>query len=93
MMLEFLGFPQNRPTVIFEDNNACIQMAQNAANTSRSKHIDLRKYYLKELERRNIVQLVRVSFIDQHADFLTKSVSGDNLSRHHRFVCGYPRHH
>ena len=91
MMLEFLGFPQHNPTVIFEDNNACIQMAQNAANTSRTKHIDLRKYYLKELERRDIVQLIRVSSHDQHADFLTKQVAPESHSRHHRFVAGYPR--
>ena len=93
MMLEFLGFPQTQPTVIFEDNNACIQMAQNAANTSRSKHIDLRKFYLKELERRDIVQLIRVSSHDQHADFLTKQVAPESHSRHHRFMAGYPQHH
>jgi hypothetical protein len=92
MMLEFLGFPQSKPTVIFEDNNACMQMSENASNTSRTKHIDLRKFYLKELVRRDIVYLVRVSTHLQHADFLTKPVSGDVLSRHHRFVCGYPRY-
>ena len=90
MMLEFLGFPQDKPTIIFEDNNACLQMSDKAANTSRSKHIDLRKFYLKELVRRDIIILVRVSTHDQHADFLTKATDGNTLSRHHRFVCGYP---
>jgi hypothetical protein len=92
MMLDFFGFPQDDATIIFEDNNACIQMSDNAANTSRTKHINLRKFYLKELVRRRIIHLIRVSTHDQHADFLTKAVDGDVLSRHHRFVCGYSQY-
>ena len=90
MMFEFLGFPQQEATVIFEDNKACVQMAQNPANASRTKHIDLREFYLKELERRNLVRLVHVSTNEQHADFLTKSLSHEKHRAHHRFVCGYP---
>jgi hypothetical protein len=58
-------------------------MAQNAVNASRTKHINLSKYCLKDLERCDIVQLVSVTSMDQHADVLTKSVTGDTVRHHH----------
>ena len=69
MMMEFLGFQQVNPTIIFDDNAACYQMSRNPAHTSRIKHIDLRRFYLKELVNRHIIQLEPVSTRDQHADF------------------------
>ena len=88
-MMEFLGFPQMTPTIIFEDNAACIQMSRNPAHKSRTKHIDLRRFYLKELVNRHIIQLESVSNRDQHADFLTKAVSFDKFQYHHRSISGY----
>ena len=90
MMFELLGFPQSHPTVIFEVNNADIHISENPSNTSRTRHINLRRYYLKEVVRRDIIILVRVNTQNQHADFLTQPTSGEVLSREHRFVCSYP---
>ena len=89
VMMEFLDFPQVNPTIIFEDNAACIQMSRNPAHTSRTKHIDLLRFYLKELVNRHIIQLDSVSTRDQHAEFLTKAVSFDKLQYHHRSISGY----
>ena len=68
--MELLGSPQTGPTVICEENNVCIQLAQNAANTSRTKHVGLWTFCLKQLERLDIVGLICATSMDQHADFV-----------------------
>ena len=64
-------------------------MSRNPAHTSRTKHIDLRRFYLKELVNRHIILLEPVSLRDQHAEFLTKSASFDKLQYRHRSISGY----
>jgi hypothetical protein len=89
MMLDHMGLPQRNATIIFEDNTACIAMSQNPVERVRSKHIDLRRMYIKELNRRQIVRLVQVGTAHMHADYLTKPLAADPLRFHHRYTCGY----
>jgi hypothetical protein len=45
--LEDLGF--NREiTEVFQDNQACVQMAKGNVNHQRSKHIDMRYHFIQE---------------------------------------------
>ena len=88
-ILEHLGFPQLYATILFEDNTACQQMSQNPQNATRTKHIDLRRMFLKDLSTAKIVRLVHINTHDQHADFLTKSLPRPILIYHHRTTCGY----
>eukprot|EP00961_Rhodomonas_salina_P112879 1518615-Rhodomonas_salina.1 len=41
-LLRDLGFVQDAPTEIWEDNAACVQMSENPVNADRSRHIDTR---------------------------------------------------
>eukprot|EP00961_Rhodomonas_salina_P089678 1206074-Rhodomonas_salina.1 len=41
-MLRGLGFEQLTPTVVWEDNAACIQMANNPVNRKFTRHMDKR---------------------------------------------------
>ena len=89
MMLEHLGCPQRKPTIIFEDNEACLLMSQDPIHAQRTKHINLRVHHIKELDKREICRLMKVSSQNQHADYLTKPLTIQFLERHHLFTCGY----
>eukprot|EP00961_Rhodomonas_salina_P087706 1179778-Rhodomonas_salina.4 len=50
MLLDQLGYAQREPTVVFEDNWACIHLSRNSVLHHKSKHIDVRVYHLSQHE-------------------------------------------
>jgi hypothetical protein len=72
-LLEEIGFPQDRPSAVFEDNAACIYSSMdNKPMNPRSKHIDIWVFKLKEFVKDCIMTLVKVESEKQVADNLTK---------------------
>ena len=53
--MESLGFKQ-KPTVRYEDNDACIKLSQNTVCRGRSKHLNRRWHFIREcvIERQEI---------------------------------------
>jgi hypothetical protein len=49
-ILKGFGAEQDNCTRVFEDNQACIAMSENTVHRERSRHIDVRKYHVRELE-------------------------------------------
>ena len=41
-VLSFLGFEQDQPTVVYEDNEAAMALANNSCMTKRARFIDVR---------------------------------------------------
>ena len=72
-LLEELDIPQHNPTIIYEDNSACISYSKNNTCHQRTKHIDLRAYDLRDHVRNNTIKLVHVDTKQQLADIMTKA--------------------
>jgi hypothetical protein len=61
------------PTVtLYEDNAACIQMANNPVITARNRHFAMRMWWLRDQVANNAVKFVQVPTIAQLADIFTK---------------------
>ena len=73
-LLKELGIPQNKPTILYEDNEACIAMTKNKMVTGRSKHIELKQHYVREQVGLNNIELQYISTKLQRADLLTKNL-------------------
>jgi len=43
------GFFQTKATLLYEDNIACVAMSGNLVHRKFSRHVDIRKYYVREL--------------------------------------------
>ena len=71
-LLEELGFKQNQPTKIYEDNSGCIAISKNPEKHKRTKHIDIKYHFLREQVNKNQVKLEYVNTTEQAADALTK---------------------
>jgi hypothetical protein len=71
-LLHDLGQKIDRPTVIKEDNQGAIAMAQNPAGHSRTKHIDIRHHFVREAIQDGIISLEYCPSKDMFADLLTK---------------------
>ena len=65
---------QTEPTVLKEDNTACISMSKNPINHKRNRHIEIKYYYLRDLVENQTVKLEYVATTNQVADLLTKPV-------------------
>ncbi|KAH9685900.1 hypothetical protein KPL70_014158 [Citrus sinensis] len=71
-VLEKLGHAQNESTVIHCDNNSTIKLSKNPVLHGRSKHIDIRFHFLRDLTKDGTVKLVYCSTQNQIADIMTK---------------------
>ncbi|CAL1397608.1 unnamed protein product [Linum trigynum] len=61
-------------TKIFCDNNSTIKLSKNPVLHGRSKHIDVRFHFLRELAKEEVVELVYCGTQEQVADVMTKAL-------------------
>jgi hypothetical protein len=73
--LSELGFPQTKPTVLFEDNLSTIAVIKQSGNMNRTKHIDLRFNHIREIVAQGSIQVVHLSTKEMTADILTKPLT------------------
>ena len=66
-MLEKLGQNQANPTIIYCDSTSAIKLSKNPVMHGRSKHIDVRFHFLRELTKAGSVELVHCGTKEQLA--------------------------
>eukprot|EP00253_Pinus_taeda_P011669 PITA_11669 len=71
-MLRSLGQEQAKATVIFCDNSLVIALSKNSVFHKRTKHIDTRFHYIRELVSNGEITLQHCRTQEQVADILTK---------------------
>jgi hypothetical protein len=62
-------------TVILCDNQSCIKMTENPVFHDKSKHIEIRYHYIRDMVQRGVVKLQYVGTDQQVADVLTNPLS------------------
>lgn len=68
-------------TKICCDNSSTIKLSKNPVLHGRSKHIDVRFHYLRDLVRDGIIELEHCGTHEQIADVMTKAVKLDTFLR------------
>ena len=71
---------------IFEDNQGAVQLWQNPVSNSKSKYIDVRHHFLRELVRQGDISVNHDPSEYQHTDILTKALAFDVFAIHRRFL-------
>jgi len=87
-ILKDFGYQQNTATEIDEDNLACVAMSENAVRRKFSRHIDIRRYFVRELVKAVFVKLIPLRTHKMVADALTKSLSSPAFIGHRRVMMG-----
>ena len=80
-LLGELGFIQDEATTVYEDNRACIALAESEQVNSKSKHINIRLHFIKELIVSGVIKLEYLETKKMTlfgADCGTKAVIGEN---------------
>ena len=78
-MLKELGFEQTSPTLIYEDNKGCLDLARNPIHHARTKHIDVQHHFVREKIISKEVELASCSTDDMIADVFTKALTADKF--------------
>lgn len=80
-ILEKLSLEESECTTILCDNNSTIKLSKNPVLHGRSKHIDVRFHFLRDLTRDGVVELAYCGTQDQLADVMTKPLTLDAFQR------------
>lgn len=70
-MLEDYGVSQGTMS-IFRDNTCAINISKNPVQHSRTKHIDIRHHFIRDLVEKEVISLDFVSSENQLANLFTK---------------------
>ncbi len=77
---------QTKPTEIWEDNASCIMMSENPTNGNRSRHVDVKVRYLRDLAQNGHVKLVKGAGTQNVFDALTKSFARHAFEKHTEYM-------
>ena len=88
VLLRGFGYTQKKPTEIWEDNASCIMMSENPNNRDRSRHVDVKVHYLRDLVRDGHVKLVKCAGTQNVSDALTKSLARPAFEKHREYMWG-----
>ncbi|MBW0472312.1 hypothetical protein O181_012027 [Austropuccinia psidii MF-1] len=71
------------PTIIFEDNQGCINTANSDSNsnTRQMKHVDIKLHFIREAIWNGLIKVIYIPSDKMLADFMTKSVCRPALVR------------
>ena len=67
---------------VLEDNQGAKVQIESPLSSARSKHIDVRYHFIRDLFRTRKISVEYVASAEQHADILTKALSRANLMYH-----------
>lgn len=82
-ILTELGFKLNGPTVIYEDNKSCIDIATSLKQHPGVKHIDLRYHFIRDrILIQQDIAVVKKATGDMTADLFTKQLPGPAFAKH-----------
>ena len=75
---------------LFEDNQGGIATAENPISGGRTKHIDVRYHFNRELVKHKVIAIKYTDSRNQHADILTKAIGAEGFVRHRRLLMNLP---
>jgi len=90
-LLSDMGNPvlKSIPTIVEEDNQSCIAIAENPVNHSRTKHIDVKHHRIRDEVQKGTIQFVYVPTSEQTADILTKNLPKATFNKFRDRLLGY----
>ncbi len=80
-LVKELGVNMQLPMKLRMDNQAAITCIMNEASSSKTKHVDIKHKYIKDLYQRKIIMPSYIPTTEMRADILTKIMPGPTFVR------------
>jgi hypothetical protein len=79
-LLEELSCEQIGATILYYDNQSAIAIGNNPVHHNRTKHIDTRLHFIRDLIEQKVIELQYVNTNQQIADVLTKPLTREKFA-------------
>jgi hypothetical protein len=80
-LLLAMGYELDQATTIYEDNNACIELARDPKHRERAKHIDIRYHFIRDHDTKKHIKIEKIETELQLADGLTKALPIERFNK------------
>jgi transposase InsO family protein len=77
-----MGISVQLPIYVNVDNIGAIFMTENASTSSRSRHMDTRYHFTREMQDEGLIKVIFVKSADNYSDGWTKNVKGEVYEAH-----------
>ena len=87
-VLESIGLQVELPMKLEIDNKGAVDLTHNFSVNGRTKHIEYRYLWLRDMQEQNIIDVQWVHGEENETDIQTKNVSGPLFKKHCEVYCG-----
>jgi hypothetical protein len=77
-----LGYAQKEPIILLGDNDGSISLTKNPQFHKRTKHVDLRWHWIRELVNDGLIKITNCTNPQQTADIMTKPLPRPKFNQH-----------
>lgn len=86
--LESIGLKVKTPMKVYGDNKGAFDLANNWSTTGRTRHMDVKFYFLRDLKEKGLVDVIWIPGPTNCADIFTKNLGGKQFEKHAAKFCG-----
>jgi len=87
-VLESMGLKVAKPMILRIDNKGAMDLTHNWSVGGRTRHVDVRYMFLRELKEEGILVTEWISTDDNASDIFTKNLGGPKFEKHTSVYCG-----
>ena len=87
-ILQDMGMTQHEATILYEDNQGSLLMAQAQQPTKRMRHIDIKHFVLQDWCEQDLITIKRINTTDNSSDIMTKATARTTFYRHTEYIEG-----
>ena len=87
-ILQEIGMPQQKATILHVDNNGALNMANQKQPTKSTRHMELKQFAIQQWVERDLLYLRRITTADNYADAMTKQVGRMKFVQHFQYIMG-----
>jgi hypothetical protein len=81
-LTESVGLEVEKPMILEMDNKGAVDMANNWSAGGRTRHMDVRMHYMRELKDRGLIVIRHISGDDNDTDIFTKNTATATFLKH-----------
>ncbi len=87
-IMEEIGLMQEEATVLYEDNQGALLMANAQKPTKRTRHMSVKTFALQDWVSHDLISIQRINTSDNYSDSMTKALGRTLFYRHNDYIMG-----
>ena len=92
-IMESMNLKVKKPMILYIDNKGTVDLINNWSVGGRTRHIEVRLYFLRELKEQGIIRTEWCPSEKMHSDLFTKNLPGPLFHKHAAVYCGEDEYH